>query len=49
MVLTSGRQARQDGGGLLGLADRLDVLDGRIRVESPRDGGTLIAADIPIR
>jgi signal transduction histidine kinase len=41
--------ARPDGGGLLGLADRLDVLDGSIRVDSPRDGGTLIAADIPIR
>jgi signal transduction histidine kinase len=41
--------ARPDGGDLLGLADRLDVLDGSIRVDSPRDGGTLIAADIPIR
>jgi signal transduction histidine kinase len=33
---------------LLGLADRLAVLDGRLRVESPPDGGTLIAADIPL-
>jgi signal transduction histidine kinase len=41
--------ARPDGGGLLGLADRLDVLDGSLRVDSPREGGTLIAADIPIR
>jgi GAF domain-containing protein len=41
--------ARSDGGGLLGLADRLGVLDGSLRVDSPRDGGTLIAADIPIR
>jgi GAF domain-containing protein len=41
--------ARADGGGLLGLADRLGVLDGSLRVDSPRDGGTLIAADIPIR
>jgi signal transduction histidine kinase len=41
--------ARPDGGGLLGLADRLIVLDGSLRVDSPRDGGTLIAADIPIR
>jgi signal transduction histidine kinase len=41
--------ARPDGGGLLGLADRLGVLDGSLRVDSPRDGGTLIAADIPIR
>jgi signal transduction histidine kinase len=41
--------ARPDGGGLLGLADRLIVLDGSLRVDSPRDGGTVIAADIPIR
>ena len=41
--------ARPDGSGLLGLADRLAVLDGRLRVESPADGGTLIAADIPLR
>jgi signal transduction histidine kinase len=40
--------ARPDGSGLLGLADRLAVLDGRLRVESPADGGTLIAADIPL-
>jgi signal transduction histidine kinase len=41
--------ARTDGGGLLGLADRLGVLDGSLRVDSPGDGGTLIAAEIPIR
>jgi signal transduction histidine kinase len=41
--------AHPDGGGLLGLADRLGVLDGSLRVDSPCDGGTLIAADIPIR
>ena len=39
--------ARPDGSGLLGLADRLAVLDGQLRVESPADGGTLVAADIP--
>ncbi|MCW3062999.1 MAG: histidine kinase, partial [Solirubrobacterales bacterium] len=36
------------GSGLLGLADRLAVLDGRLRVESPDDGGTLVVADIPL-
>jgi signal transduction histidine kinase len=41
--------ARPDGSGLLGLADRLAAHDGRLRVESPADGGTLIAADIPLR
>jgi signal transduction histidine kinase len=40
--------ARPDGSGLLGLADRVAALDGRLTVESPADGGTLIAADIPV-
>jgi PAS domain S-box-containing protein len=40
--------ARPDGSGLLGLADRVAVLDGRLRVESPPDGGTLVAADLPV-
>jgi PAS domain S-box-containing protein len=40
--------ARPDGSGFVGLTDRLAVLDGRLRVESPADGGTLVAADIPI-
>jgi signal transduction histidine kinase len=40
--------ARPDGSGLVGLRDRLAVLDGRLRVESPADGGTLVAADIPL-
>jgi signal transduction histidine kinase len=37
-----------DGSGLLGLADRLAVLNGQLRVESPVDGGTIVAADIPV-
>jgi signal transduction histidine kinase len=42
--------ARPGGGsGLIGLADRLAALDGKLRVESPVDGGTLVAADIPVR
>ena len=40
--------ARPQGSGLLGLADRVAVLDGRLRVESSADGGTLVAADIPL-
>jgi signal transduction histidine kinase len=40
--------ARPDGPGLLGLADRLAVLDGQFRVESPADGGTVVTADIPV-
>jgi signal transduction histidine kinase len=38
-----------DGSGLVGLRDRLAALDGRLRVESPPDGGTLVAATIPLR
>ena len=40
--------ARPDGNGLVGLADRLAVLGGRLRVESPAEGGALVAADIPL-
>jgi PAS domain S-box-containing protein len=40
--------ARPDGSGLQGLWDRLAALDGRLRIESPADGGTLVAAIIPI-
>jgi PAS domain S-box-containing protein len=41
--------ARPEGGGFVGLADRLAVLDGQLRVESPAGGGTLVAADIPLQ
>ena len=37
------------GSGLRGLADRLEALDGRLRVESPPHGGTRIEAEIPLR
>jgi PAS domain S-box-containing protein len=40
--------ASPGGPGLVGLADRLAVLDGRLRVDSPTDGGTLVTADIPL-
>jgi signal transduction histidine kinase len=35
--------------GLLGLDERVTSLQGRLRVKSPPGGGTLIAADIPLR
>jgi signal transduction histidine kinase len=41
--------ARLDGTGLVGLADRLAALGGRLRIESPADGGTLLTAAIPLR
>jgi signal transduction histidine kinase len=41
--------AHVDGTGLVGLGDRLAAFDGQLRVESPHDGGTVIAASIPVR
>jgi signal transduction histidine kinase len=35
------------GSGLRGLADRVEVLGGRLRVWSPHDGGTRVRAEIP--
>jgi signal transduction histidine kinase len=40
--------ARPEGSGLVGLADRLSVLDGRLQVKSPADGGTVVMATIPV-
>jgi GAF domain-containing protein len=40
--------ARPDGSGLVGLRDRVAALDGGLRIESPADGGTLVAAAIPL-
>jgi signal transduction histidine kinase len=41
--------AHPEGSGLLGLEDRLAVLDGRLEVESPAEGGTVVAAAIPLQ
>jgi len=35
------------GGGLLGLRDRVEALDGTLRIESPRGHGTRLHAEIP--
>ena len=40
--------ARRDGSGFVGLADRLAVLDGELRVESPPGDGTIVVAKIPL-
>ncbi|TCC43304.1 sensor histidine kinase [Kribbella sindirgiensis] len=37
------------GSGLTGLSDRLAVLDGRLRVESPPGAGTTVTATVPCR
>jgi signal transduction histidine kinase len=35
------------GSGLRGLADRVEALDGRLLVSSPRGGGTVVMAEMP--
>jgi PAS domain S-box-containing protein len=39
--------ARPEGGGLRGLADRIEALGGQLEIDSPRDGGTRITAVLP--
>jgi signal transduction histidine kinase len=39
---------RADGRGLVGLADRLAAVEGRLELDSPADGGTRVAAVIPL-
>ncbi len=36
------------GHGLLGIGDRVAALGGRMRIESPRGGGTLLTAELPL-
>jgi signal transduction histidine kinase len=43
-----GGGADQTGSGLRGLADRVEALQGRLRVESPPGGGTRLVAEIPL-
>jgi PAS domain S-box-containing protein len=40
--------ADPDGRGLLGLRDRATALGGRLNIESPAGGGTLVAATLPL-
>ncbi len=40
--------ARPDGSGLLGLADRLAVFDGRLWIRSPEGEGTMVEAELPL-
>ena len=40
--------AQRTGSGITGLTDRLAALDGELRVESPADRGTVVAATIPL-
>jgi signal transduction histidine kinase len=43
-----GGAALRDGSGLRGLADRVEALGGRLRVDSPPGGGTTLIGDIPL-
>jgi len=36
------------GHGLIGLADRVDALAGRLRIDSPSGGGTTLVAELPL-
>jgi signal transduction histidine kinase len=39
-----------DGGfGLVGMRERLALLGGRLEIESSRDAGTTVAAEVPVR
>jgi signal transduction histidine kinase len=40
--------ADRDGHGLVGIADRATALGGRLEIESPVGGGTLVAATLPL-
>ena len=40
--------AQPAGSGLSGIRDRLPVLDGRLRIDSPAGGGTLVGSVIPL-
>jgi signal transduction histidine kinase len=40
--------ANPDGHGLMGIADRVDALGGRLRVESTDGDGTVLTARLPL-
>lgn len=41
-------ETREDGLGLLGMKERLSLLDGRLQIESSSDGGTTLVAEVPL-
>jgi len=42
-------KAREDGLGILGMQERIALLDGRLDVESSPGGGTTLAVEVPLR
>jgi signal transduction histidine kinase len=43
------RSVREDGVGLLGMRERLALLDGRLEIESRPRAGTTIVAEVPLQ
>ena len=41
-------ETRDGGLGLLGMKERLSLLDGRLQIESSSDGGTTLVAEVPV-
>ena len=41
-------ETREDGLGLLGMKERLSLLDGRLQIESSQEGGTTLVAEVPV-
>ena len=41
-------ETREDGLGLLGMKERLSLLDGRLQIESSSAGGTTLVAEVPV-
>jgi signal transduction histidine kinase len=44
----AGNPISRTGSGLRGLADRVEALDGRLRVVSPPGQGTVVVAELPV-
>ena len=40
---------REDGLGLVGMRERIALLDGRVTVESSERGGTTVVVEVPVR
>jgi two-component system, NarL family, sensor histidine kinase DevS len=41
-------ESEHEGFGLVGMRERIELLGGRLRVESSKDGGTTIVAEVPV-
>ncbi len=48
-MTASAARSLAPGGGLAGLRDRVEALDGSLSISSPAGGPTLVRAELPIR